>query len=98
MIGVTVTFSYPSGFDRARVVEVAEGARGMFEGMPGVRFKFFTFSEKQQQAVNFYVWESEEAAEQFFSPELRARVTDLYGAAPAIEYVEIAEIVDNSKA
>ncbi|MCX5213718.1 hypothetical protein OG689_31370 [Kitasatospora sp. NBC_00240] len=97
MIGVTVTFSYPSGLDRSQVIKIAEGARGMFEGMPGVRFKFFTFSEKEQQAVNFYVWESKEAAEQFFSPELRERVTDLYGAAPAIEFVEIAEIVDNSK-
>ncbi|MFJ1707243.1 hypothetical protein [Kitasatospora sp. NPDC088346] len=98
MIGVTVTFSYPGGLDRSRVVKVAENARGMFEGMPGVRFKFFTFSEKQQQAVNFYVWESEEEAEQFFSPELLGRVTELYGAAPSIEFVEIAEIVDNSKA
>jgi hypothetical protein len=27
---------------------------------------------------------------------LRERVTGLYGVAPAIEFVEIAEIVDNS--
>jgi hypothetical protein len=37
-----------------------------------------------------------EAAERFFSAELRERVTGLYGVAPAIEFVEIAEIVDNS--
>ncbi len=61
-----------------------------------MRFKFFTFDEKQQRAVNFYVWDSEEAAERFFSEELRERVTGLYGVAPAIEFVEIAEIVDNS--
>jgi len=96
MIGVNVTFEYDGNFDRSRVIKVAENARGMFEGMPGVRFKFFTFDEKQQRAVNFYVWETQEAAEAFFSDELRARVTDLYGVAPAIDYVEIAEIVDNS--
>jgi heme-degrading monooxygenase HmoA len=96
MIGVTVTFSYAGDFDRSRVVKVAENARGMFEGMPGLRFKFFTLDEKQQRAVNFYVWDSEEAAERFFSAELRERVTGLYGVAPAIEFVEIAEIVDNS--
>ena len=95
MIGVTVTFSYTGDFDRSRVTKVAENARGMFEGMPGLRFKFFTFDEKQQRAVNFYVWDSEEAAERFFSQELRT-VTGLYGVAPAIEFVEIAEIVDNS--
>jgi heme-degrading monooxygenase HmoA len=79
------------------VIKVAENARGMFEGMPGLRFKFFTFDEKQQQATNFYVWDSQDAAEAFFSDELRERVTGLYGVPPSIDFVEIAEIVDNSK-
>ena len=96
MIGVNVTFDYDGGFDRSRVVKVAENARGMFEGMSDLRFKFFTFDEKQQRATNFYVWESKEAAERFFSEELRERVTGLYGVAPTIEFVEIAQIVDNS--
>ena len=96
MIGVTVTFSYAGDFDRSRVIKVAQNARGMFEGMPDLRFKFFTFDEKQQRAVNFYVWDSVEAAERFFSQELRERVTGLYGVTPVIEFSEIAEIVDNS--
>ncbi len=97
MIGVNVTFDYASEFDRARIIKVAENARGMFEGMPGLRFKAFTFSEEQQRAANFYVWDSEEAARGFFTDELRERVTSLYGVAPAIDFVEIAEIVDNSR-
>ena len=96
MVGVAVTFNYDGDFDRARVLAVAHNARGMFEGMAGLRFKFFTFDQKQQRATNFYVWESQEIAERFFSDELRERVTELYGVAPAIEFVEIAEIVDNS--
>ncbi len=96
MVGVAVTFNYNGDFDRARVLAVAQNARGMFEGMAGLRFKFFTFDQKQQRATNFYVWESQETAEHFFSDELRERVTELYGVAPAIEFVEIAEIVDNS--
>ena len=96
MIGVTVTFNYAGDFDRERVTRVAQDARGMFEGMPGLRFKFFTLDEKHQRAVNFYVWDSEDAAERFFSEELRERVTGLYGVAPVIDFVEIAEVVDNS--
>jgi len=96
MIGVNVIFDYDGDFDRSRVVEVAENARGMFEGMPDLRFKFFTFDEKEQRATNFYVWESKDAAEAFFSEELRQRVAGLYGVAPNIEFVEIAQIVDNS--
>jgi heme-degrading monooxygenase HmoA len=96
MIGVSVVFDYDGDFDRFRVIEVAKNARKMFEGMPGLRFKFFTLDEKQQRAMNFYVWESREAAEAFFTEELRERVTGLYGVSPTISYVEIAEFVDNS--
>jgi hypothetical protein len=98
MIGVNVSFEYQGDFDRSRVEGVAGNARAMFEAMPGLRFKFFTFDEKEQRATNFYVWESQQAADAFFTEELRKRVTALYGVPPTIEYVEIAQIVDNSKA
>jgi hypothetical protein len=96
LIGVNVTFDYDGTFDRSRVTKVAENARAMFEGMPGLRFKFFTFDEKNQRATNFYVWDTTEAAEGFFSEELRERVTGLYGVVPSITFVEIAQMVDNS--
>ena len=98
MIGVFVTFDYDGDFDRGRVEAVAQNAHGMFEGMPGLRFKFFTFDEKQQRATNFYLWDSDEAAETFFTEELRERVTGLYGVRPTIDFVEIAQVVDNSGA
>ena len=96
MIGVSVTFQYDEDFDRARVVAVAEKARGTFEGMPGLRSKVFTFDDQHHRAMNFYVWDSTDAAKSFFSDEMRERVTGLYGVAPTIDFVEIAEIVDNS--
>jgi len=96
MIGVSVVFDYDGNFDRSRVIEVAKNARTTFEGLPGLRFKFFTLDEKQQRAMNIYVWDSKEAAEAFFTDELRERVTGLYGVSPTISYMEIAEIVDNS--
>ena len=96
MIGVNVTFQYDGDVDRARVITVAENARATFEGMPGLRFKFFTFDDKHRRATNFYVWDSKNAAEAFFSEELTERVTGLYGVPPTIDFVEIAQIVDNS--
>ncbi len=96
MIGVYVTFQYDGDFDRARVEKVAKDARGMFEGMAGLRHKFFTFDEKQERAVNFYVWEAEDKAEGFFNDDLRELVTGLYGVAPTIDFVQIAQAVDNT--
>jgi hypothetical protein len=55
MIGVIVTFDYSGDFDRERVIKVAAGARGMFEGMPGLRLKVFTLDQERQRAANFYV-------------------------------------------
>ena len=46
--------------------------------------------------MNFYVWESADAAKSFFSEEMRQRVAGLYGAEPTIDFVEIAQFVDNS--
>ena len=96
MIGVSVVFDYEGNFDRSRVVEVAKNSRKMFEGLSGLRFKAFTLDEKKQRAMNFYVWDSQEAAEAFFTDELRERVTGLYGVAPTVSFLEIAELVDNS--
>jgi hypothetical protein len=96
MVGVFVTFDFHGDFDRSRVEKVAERARGTFEGMPGLRFKFFTVDDNRQRAVNFYVWGSREQAESFFSPEVRDRVTGLYGTKPTVDFVEIAQVVDNT--
>jgi hypothetical protein len=96
MIGVYVTFQYDGDFDRERITNVADKARSMFQGMPGLRFKFFTLDERQQRARNFYVWDSRDSADSFFTDELRERVTELYGVAPEIHFVEIAQVVDNS--
>jgi hypothetical protein len=95
MVGVFVTFAGAGGPDRDRAAKVAHEARGMFEGMPGLRSKVFTYDDAAGRATNFYVWESEEAARGFFTDELRDGVTHLYGVAPTIDFVEVLEVVDN---
>jgi heme-degrading monooxygenase HmoA len=96
MIGVFVTFRYEDGIDADAVARIATEAGERFRGMPGLRSKAFTVDAEADTATNFYVWESEDAARAFFTPELTERVTGLYGVAPSIRYVQIAELVDNS--
>ena len=97
MIGIFVTFRFGDDFDKQRVHKIAETARGRFERMPGLRSKAFTLNPAQRTAVNFYVWDSEDAAKAFFSDQLLERLTDLYGARPAIEFVQIATLVENAR-
>jgi len=96
MVGVIVTFRYGADFDAAKVRKVAEGARARFEGMPGLRSKAFTLNPDAREATNFYVWDAESAARQFFNDDMLARVTGLYGVRPSVSFVEIAALVENA--
>ena len=95
MIGVFVTFRYDDNFDERAVREIAQTARVRFEGMPGLRSKAFTLNPGKREAANFYVWDSEDAAKQFFTHELIERVAGLYGVRPGVEFVQIATLVEN---
>src|SRR6476646_9065726 len=97
MIGVFVTFRYGDNFSEQSVRKIAESARAKFEGMAGLRSKAFTLNSAKREAVNFYVWDSEDAARAFFTEELLERVTGLYGVRPSVEFVEIAALVENAR-
>jgi len=98
VIGVFVTFRYADDFDEQAVRKIAESARARFEGMPGLRSKAFTVDSAKRAAVNFYVWDSEDAAKAFFTDALLERVTGLYGVRPTVEFVRIAALVENARA
>lgn len=95
MIGVFVKFRYGDNFDERVIRKTAETVRERFEGMQGLRSKAFTFNSEKREAINFYVWDSEDAAKAFFTDELLERVTGIYGVRPSIEFVQIATLVEN---
>jgi len=97
MIGVFVTFRYADNFDEQAVRKIAQTARAKFEGMPGLRSKAFTVNVAKREATNFYVWDSEDAAKAFFTDALLERIAGLYGVRPSVEFVQIAELVDNAR-
>src|SRR5262245_65995070 len=96
MIGVLVTFRYGDKFNEQTVRKIAETARAKFEGMAGLRSKAFTLNSAKREAINFYVWDSEDAAKAFFTEELLERVAGLYIVRPSVEFVQIATLVDKS--
>jgi hypothetical protein len=98
MIGAIVTFLMGDRFDEQAVRKIAGNARTKFDGMPHLRSKAFTLNAAKHSAVNFYIWDSEDAAKAFFNDQLLERVTGLYGVRPTIEFVEIAELVENTRA
>ncbi len=95
MIVVRLRFQFENEFNEARLQQIAEGARSKFEGLPGLRFKAWTVDAARRQALNFYVWESEDAARMFYSPQTIDEVAKIYGVRPSIDYVKLAALVEN---
>jgi hypothetical protein len=95
VIAVTVEFRFGDDFDAARLQQIAQMARGKFEGLPGLRSKAFTIDAAGRRAFNFYVWESEPAARAFFTPQAVEGVARVYGVTPTIEYLVLAAAVEN---
>ena len=97
MIGVFVTFRYGDSFDEQALRKIAVTARARFEGMPGLRLKAFTLNSGKREAANFYVWDSKQAAKEFFTDELLERIGGLYGVRPSIEFGEVVTLVENNR-
>lgn len=95
MIAVTVRFEFGDDFNEVRLQQIAQAARAKFEGLPGLRSKAFTIDAARRQAFNFYVWESEEAARAFFTPQAIEGVSKIYGVTLTIEYLVLATLVEN---
>jgi Putative mono-oxygenase ydhR len=95
MIGVFITFRYADNFDEQVVRKIADTAQARFKGMAGLRSKAFTVNPEKREAVNFYVWDSEEAARDFFTDEQVDRIAGHYMVRPVLEFVQIAALVEN---
>jgi hypothetical protein len=95
MIGVIVTIGPADDLDRQRANAVAEQEGPKFEGMAGLNSKLFMWDEETGTVTNTYVWDSEEAARAFFTPELKAKVVELYGVEPNVRFAEVSALIDN---
>jgi hypothetical protein len=95
MIGTIVTIGPGENLDRERATAVAKQEGPRFEGMAGLQSKVFMWDDEAGTVVSTYVWDSEEAARAFFTPEVGAMVAELYGVEPKVRFTEVSALVDN---
>jgi hypothetical protein len=96
VLAALLTFRFDENFNEAAVRKIAQGAQTKFVGMPGLRSKTFSLDAERGEAINFYVWESEEAARAFLTKDLIGRVTELYGVRPSVQFLQVAALVENT--
>jgi heme-degrading monooxygenase HmoA len=95
MIGTIVTIGPHAELTRERASAVAEREGPKFEGMDGLQSKVFMWNDDTGTVTSTYVWDSEEAARAFFTPEVKAMVTELYGTEPKVQFTEVSALIDN---
>lgn len=93
---VFVSLRMNGDLDAARLRELAQRYRSIFAGLPGLRGKAFTALHGDAEAVNVYLWRSEDEARSFFSPACLEAVAGAYGVPPRLTYARVLALVDNA--
>jgi hypothetical protein len=83
----------PIGVDEAKQRFHATAPK--YKNLPGLIRKYYLLSEDGTRAGGVYLWETRAAGEAIYDGTWRARVEEVYGAAPQIDWFATPVIVDN---
>jgi hypothetical protein len=98
MITTLVQFTLPSPITLDEATRRFESSAPKYKSIAGLVRKYYIRSEDGRVAGGIYLWTSRQAAERMYDAAWRARVEELYGAAPTITWFDTPVIVDNSTA
>ena len=97
MIISIVTFILPERWSVEEASKVFKSTAPKYLNRPGLIRKHYYVTETGDRAGGIYLWQSKADAEACYTGEWKAMVTEKYGAAPDILYMEIPVTVDNLK-
>ena len=93
---VLITYHLPAKPPRQSITEkFVEAANGIFKDLPGLMSKQFCYDETTGDGHSVYLWESQQQAEEFFSPAFVEHFCEAFGVEPTITYLDILILVDN---
>ena len=96
MITTLVQFQLPTAITLEEATRRFETSAPKYQNLAGLIRKYYIRSEDGRTAGGIYLWATRQAAESVYNSEWRARVEQLYGAAPTITWFDTPVIVDNS--
>src|SRR3954447_16082199 len=79
---VTWTYAAPPHLTEAAIRNQFDNVGGNYLAVPGLIRKYFGFSDDATSVVGIYLWETKDAADEFYSDEWLSGVTGRWGAAP----------------
>ncbi len=95
MIIAMVTFKLKKNWSVSEATEVFESTAPRYLKKPGLIRKHYFVTESGDRSGGIYLWESKTDAEACYTPKWKVMVTEKYGEAPDILYLEVPVTVDN---
>lgn len=96
MITAVVQFALPKPISVEEAARTFESTAPRYKNLPGLVRKYYLRSEDGRKAGGVYLWESRAAAEAVYTEEWKARVRQIYGSTPKIQWFDTPVIVDNA--
>jgi len=96
MITAIATFRLPNRLTVDEAKSIFRSTAPRYQAQPGLVRKYYVLSEDGLTAGGVYLWQSRQAADALYTDAWRAFVTEKYGAAPQLVYMETPVIVDNT--
>jgi hypothetical protein len=93
MVIASVRFRLRAGTTLEQATQAFEASSSKYQNVPGLITKHYVFGNGLGGGI--YIWETREQAERLYTPEWRAMITERYGTAPEIEWLESPVTVDN---
>ena len=66
-----------------------------YEGMDGLKAKYYVLSGDNNKAGGIYIWESLAKANAWYTPKWYDYIKKAYGEAPEVTYMKVPVIVEN---
>ena len=90
-----LTFTLKKKWSVSEASDVFESTAPKYLNKPGLIRKHYFVTESGDRSGGIYLWESRKDAEACYTPEWLEMVTEKYGEAPDILYLESPVTVDN---
>lgn len=93
-----VKYPLPGARPREDMFAAFRAAEAQFATVPGLVRKYFCYDEAAHCGHSVYLWESAEAARDFFGPQFSATMQEKFGATPQVFGVDTLLIVEGPAA
>ena len=91
------TFKVPEGTPKTNLIDTIKGTAHTYQGIPGLIRKYYGIAADGSSLVGIYLWESQAAANAFYTDDWVEMVTKRWAAPPQRQEWETPMVVESAE-